>query len=121
VGIDYSLFIVQRYREEWAHGRQIVEAITAAGATASRAVLFSGMAVAIALAGMLIVPDPVFRSFAIGAVLVVAVTVLAALTLLPAVLSLLGDRLNWLTVPFVGKRGEPKGTGGLWGVSPPGS
>jgi RND superfamily putative drug exporter len=57
VGIDYSLFIVQRYREERAGGRQIVEAITTAGATASRAVLFSGMAVAIALAGMLIVPD----------------------------------------------------------------
>src|SRR6266496_3913708 len=117
VGIDYSLFIAQRYREERARGQQKIEAITTAGATASRTVFFSGMAVAIALAGMLIVPDPVFRSFAVGAILVVAVTVLAALTLLPAVLSLLGDRLNWLTLPFIGKRGELKGGGGLWGIT----
>jgi len=117
VGIDYSLFILQRFREERARGRQKIEAITTAGATASRAVFFSGMAVAIALAGMLIVPDPVFRSFALGAILVVAVTVLAALTLLPALLAMLGDRVNWLTLPFIGKRGELKGTGGLWGIT----
>jgi len=116
VGIDYSLFIVQRVREERARGRPTIEAITAAGATASRAVFFSGMAVAIALAGMLIVPDPVFRSFAVGAMLVVAVTVLAALTLLPAVLALLGDRVNWLTLPFIGRQAEAKGTGGIWGM-----
>jgi RND superfamily putative drug exporter len=117
VGIDYSLFIVQRYREERARGRAKIEAISMAGATASRTVFFSGMAVAIALAGMLIVPDPVFRSFAVGAILVVAVTVLAAMTLLPAVLSLLGDRINWLSLPFIGKRGEIKGSGGLWGLT----
>ncbi len=117
VGIDYSLFIVQRYREERARGRPKIEAITTAGATASRTVFFSGMAVAIALAGMLIVPDPVFRSFAIGAILVVAVTVLAALTLLPAVLALLGDRVNWLTLPFIGRRGELNSTGGVWGMT----
>jgi RND superfamily putative drug exporter len=117
VGIDYSLFIVQRYREERARGRVKIEAISIAGATASRTVFFSGMAVAIALAGMLIVPDPVFRSFAVGAILVVIVTVLAAMTLLPAVLSLLGDRINWLTLPFIGRRGEIKGSGGLWGLT----
>jgi len=117
VGIDYSLFIVQRYREERARGREKIDAITMAGATASRTVFFSGMAVAIALAGMLIVPDPVFRSFAVGAILVVAVTVMAALTLLPAVLALLGDRINWLSLPFIGKRGEIQGTGGLWGLT----
>ena len=117
VGIDYSLFIVQRFREERGSGRQTIEAITTAGATASRAVFFSGMAVTIALAGMLIAPDPVFRSFAAGAMLVVAVTVLAALTLLPALLALLGDRVNWLTLPFIGRRAEVKGTGGLWGIT----
>ncbi len=117
VGIDYSLFIVQRFREERAAGRQKIEAITTAGATASRAVFFSGMAVTIALAGMLIAPDPVFRSFAVGAMLVVAVTVLAALTLLPALLALLGDRVNWLTLPFIGRRTEVKATGGLWGLA----
>jgi len=116
VGIDYSLFIVQRFREERARGREKIEAITTAGSTASRTVFFSGMAVAIALAGMLIMPDPVFQSFAVGAMLVVAATVLAALTLLPAVLGLLGDRVNWLTLPFIGRRGEAEGTGGLWGV-----
>jgi RND superfamily putative drug exporter len=116
VGIDYSLFIVHRVREERGRGRPTVEAITAAGATASRAVFFSGMAVAIALSGMLIMPDPVFQSFAVGAMLVVGATVLAALTMLPAVLALLGDRVNWLTLPFIGRRGEPEGTGGLWGM-----
>jgi len=65
---------------------------------------------------MLIMPDPVFQSFAVGAMLVVAVTVLAALTLLPAVLGVLGDRVNWLTLPLIGRRGEAEGTGGLWGV-----
>ena len=116
VGIDYSLFIVQRFREERSNGRPTVEAITRAGSTASRAVLFSGMAVTIALAGMLIAPDAVFRSFAVGAMIVVAVTVLAALTLLPAVLALLGDRVSWLTLPFIGKRGPSQGTGGIWGL-----
>src|SRR3990172_6381063 len=115
VGIDYSLFIVQRFREERARGREKIEAITTAGSTASRTVFFSGMAVAIALAGMLIMPDPVFQSFAVGAMLVVAATVLASLTLLPAVLGLLGDRLNWLTLPFIGRRGEAESTGGVWG------
>jgi len=115
VGIDYSLFIVQRFREERHRGREKIEAITTAGATASRTVFFSGMAVAIALAGMLIMPDPVFQSFAVGAMLVVGVTVLAALTLLPAVLGLLGDRVNWLTLPFIGRRGDAESTGGLWG------
>ena len=73
VGIDYSLFIVQRFREERGHGTETIDAIATAGATASRTVFFSGMAVAIALAGMLIMPDATFRSFAVGAILVVMV------------------------------------------------
>jgi RND superfamily putative drug exporter len=118
VGIDYSLFIVQRYREERAHGLDKIEAISMSGATASRAVFFSGTAVAIALAGMLIAPNPVFRSFSVGAMLVVTVTVLAALTLLPAVLSLLGDRINWVSLPFIGnRRGDMTGAGGIWGLT----
>jgi len=115
VGIDYTLFIVHRFREERARGLEKFDAITMAGATASRTVFFSGMAVAIALAGMLIMPDPTFQSFAVGAILVVAATVLAALTLLPAVLGLLGDRVNWLTLPFIGRRGEAETSGGFWG------
>ena len=114
VGIDYSLFVVQRFREERDVGREKVEAIAVAGATASRAVLFSGVAVAIALTGMLIVPDPIFNSIGIGAILVVIAAVAAALTLLPAILSLLGDRVNRLTLPLVGRRGSPENTGGFW-------
>jgi RND superfamily putative drug exporter len=76
--------------------------------------MFSGMAVAIALAGMLIMPDATFRSFAVGAILVVTTTVLASMTLLPAVLGLLGDRVNWLTLPFIGRRGQSQSEGGVW-------
>ncbi len=114
VGIDYSLFIVQRFREERRAGRENVDAIATAGATASRTVLFSGMAVTIALAGMFIMPDATFRSFAVGAILVVAATVAAALTLLPATLGLLGDRVNWLTLPLIGRRGGATGDGRAW-------
>jgi RND superfamily putative drug exporter len=115
VGIDYSLFIVQRFREERARSREKIDAITTAGATASRTVFFSGMAVAIALAGMLVMPDATFQSFAVGAILVVAANVLAALTLLPAILVLLGDRVNWLTLPFIGRRSGAESGGGVWG------
>jgi RND superfamily putative drug exporter len=114
VGIDYTLFIIQRFREERASGKPKLEAISAAGATASRTVFFSGLAVAIALAGMFIMPDPTFRSFAVGAILVVAAAVLAALTLLPAILGLLGDRVNWLTLPFIGGRRASESSGGFW-------
>lgn len=113
VGIDYSLFIVHRFREERGLGREKIDAIATAGATASRTVLFSGMAVAIALGGMFIMPDATFRSFAVGAILVVAATVLASMTLLPAVLGLLGDRVNWLSLPFLGSHRRPESEGGL--------
>ena len=114
VGIDYSFFIVQRYREERGHGLDNLAAITRAGGTASRAVLFSGVAVAIALAGMFIIPFDIFQSLAIGAILVVVAAVAAALTLLPAILSLLGDRVNALPVPLLG-RGQPgAGVGTIW-------
>jgi RND superfamily putative drug exporter len=114
VGIDYSLFIVQRFREERDLGFAKLDAIALAGSTASRTVLFSGFAVAIALAGMLIMPDPLFRSFGIGAIVVVATAVAGALTLLPAVLGLLGDRVNRLTLPFVGRRHSSAGARGFW-------
>jgi RND superfamily putative drug exporter len=94
VGIDYSLFIVSRYREERQRGREKMDAIGAAGATANRAVFFSGMMVVLALAGMLIVPTTIFRSLAGGAIVVVLVSVGASMTLLPAVIGLLGDKLN---------------------------
>ncbi len=103
VGIDYCLFIISRYREERSRGLGRVEAIAATGDSASRAVFFSGLTVIIAMSGLLVVPMSVFRSLALGSVLVVAVTVLASLTLVPALLGLLGDRINALAVPFLGR------------------
>ncbi|MGH2649696.1 MAG: MMPL family transporter [Actinomycetota bacterium] len=115
VGIDYSLFIVSRYREERKKGFPKLEAIGAAGATANRAVFFSGMTVVIALLGMFIIPASVFRSLATGAVLVTLASLAASMTLLPAIIGLLGDRINW---PRLSKRArvdsdhDPKG--GFW-------
>jgi len=114
LGVDYALFIVSRFREERARGVEKVEAIAAAGRTASRAVLFSGTAFVIALTGMLLVPDTILRSLAAGAVLVGITAVLAATTLLPAVLSLLGDRVDALRLPFVGRRSSSEGR--FWGA-----
>jgi putative drug exporter of the RND superfamily len=94
VGIDYSLFVVSRYREERHKGAEKLGAINIAGRTASRAVVFSGFTVVIALLGMFIVPHTIFRSLAVGASLVVLIAVFASLTLLPALLSLLGDRIE---------------------------
>jgi len=98
VGIDYSLFIIARYREERLHGREKLEAIAHAGGTASRAVFFSGMTVVIALLGLLIVPTTIFGALAAGAIFVVIGAVAAAMTLLPALLAVLGDKVNALRV-----------------------
>ncbi|HEU5214526.1 MAG TPA: MMPL family transporter [Gaiellaceae bacterium] len=103
LGIDYSLFIVSRYREERLLGLAKEDAIAHTGATASRAVLFSGSTFVVALLGMFIVPTSIMRSLALGAILVGIVSVAAALTLLPAVLSVAGDRVNSLRVPYVGR------------------
>ena len=100
LGIDYSLFILSRFRESRAGGREKLDAIGTAGATASRAVLFSGAAFVLAMTGLVLVPNTIMRSLATGAILVGIVSVAAALTLLPAVISLLGDRINSLPVPF---------------------
>jgi RND superfamily putative drug exporter len=103
LGIDYSLFVVSRYREERNLGFAKEEAIAHAGATASRAVLFSGSTFVVALLGMFIVPTSIMRSLALGAILVGIVSVAAALTLLPALLSLAGDRVNSWPVPVLGR------------------
>ncbi|MFN8618154.1 MAG: MMPL family transporter [Dehalococcoidia bacterium] len=115
VGIDYTLFIVERFREERLLGRYKVDAVVAAGATASRAVLFSGITVIIALAGLVIVPTAIMSSMAIGAITVVIAAVAVALTLLPAVLSLLGDRINWLTIPGRKHKLETRDDAGFFG------
>ena len=103
LGIDYALFVISRYREERGSGREPFAAISASGATASRAVLFSGSAFVVAMFGLLIVPSTIFRSLAAGAILVGITSVLAALTLLPALLGLLRDRVNALRLPYFGR------------------
>jgi uncharacterized membrane protein YdfJ with MMPL/SSD domain len=104
LGIDYSLFVISRYREERGRGRDPIDAIAASGATASRAVLFSGSAFVIAMFGMLLVPSNIMRSLAAGAILVGVTSVAAALTLLPALLGLIRDRVDSLRLPIVGRK-----------------
>jgi len=95
VGIDYALFVVERYREERRHGRDKLHAIEVAGGTASKAVAFSGGTVVLALLGMFLMPASIFRALAIGAIVVVVIAVFATQTLIPALLSLLGDKIDW--------------------------
>ena len=104
LGIDYTLFIVERCREERALGREKLAAIEIAGDTASRAVLFSGMVVVISLLGMLIVPTNIFRALGGDAIIVAIASVIVSLTLLPAVLALLGDNVNRLSVRALFRR-----------------
>jgi RND superfamily putative drug exporter len=111
LGIDYSLFVVSRYREERRRGLAKEDAIAQAGATASRAVLFSGSTFVVALIGMFIVPTSIMRSLALGAILVGIVSVAAALTLLPALLSVVGDRVDSLRVPILGRNLGRAGAG----------
>ena len=116
VGIDYTLFVISRYREERGRGLAKIDAIAATGATANRAIFFSGMTVVLAVSGMVIIPLDIMISMGVGVMLVVVTTLLTALILLPALLSLLGDRINALRVPFVGKLAlkRANGSGGLW-------
>ncbi len=116
LGIDYSLFVVSRYREERSRGRPEPDAIGISGATASRAVLFSGTVFVIALSGMLLVPSNVMKSLAVGAISVGIVSVIAALTLLPALLGLIGDGVNRLRVPWFGRHMGEAGEGRFWGA-----
>ena len=123
VGIDYSLLMISRFRDELGRGLPVAEAVERTGATAGRTVLFSGVTVVIALLGLFIVPMGFFRSLGLGAVLVVIVELAATLTLLPAVLMLLGPNVNRLSIPFVGRRGaeragpEDDSGGGFWDVT----
>ena len=104
LGIDYSLFIVSRLREERHRGSGTREAILTVAGTATRAVVFSGTAFALAMIAMLLVPDTTLRSLGLGAVIVGVVSVLVALTFHPALLMVLGDRVDSLRVPWLGAR-----------------
>ena len=101
VGVDYSLFYLRREREERARGRSEEAALQAAAATSGRAVLVSGFTVIAAMAGMYLGGAATFLSFATGTILVVAIAMVGSLTVLPAILSKLGDRVNKGRVPFL--------------------
>ena len=117
VGIDYSLLIVSRFREEMSRGLDTKAAVERAGETAGRTVLFSGATVVLALLGMLIVPVSFFQSLGLGAILAVIAALAATLTLLPAVLALLGPKVSLLTVPFLSRfslKSPQSGEHGFW-------
>ena len=113
VGVDYSLFYVKRAREEREAGRETNAAIEAAAATSGRAVVISGFTVMVAMAGMYLGGISNFASFATGTIMVVAVAVLGSLTVLPATLSKLGDRIEKGRVPFLGRL-KNRGGVGIW-------
>jgi putative drug exporter of the RND superfamily len=100
VGIDYSLFILSRYKEERERGLEKHDAIRAAGGTAGRAVVFSGLTVVLAMLGMLIIPERTFVAFGIGSILVVFVAVIVGVTLLPAIIGILGDKVQAVRAPL---------------------
>jgi uncharacterized membrane protein YdfJ with MMPL/SSD domain len=104
LGIDYSLFIIARLREERHRGSGTREAILMVASTATRAVVFSGTAFALAMIAMLLVPDTTLRSLGLGALIVGVVSVLVALTFHPALLMVLGDRVDRLRLPWLGRR-----------------
>ncbi len=116
VGIDYSLFILTRFREERRRGLNKIDAIAATGATASRAIFFSGLTVLLALTSLVLFPMTMFQTMGVGALLVVLMAIIASLTLLPAVLSILGDRVNSLRIPLIqkAKKGNDTDEGGFW-------
>jgi RND superfamily putative drug exporter len=103
VGVDYSLFYLRREREERARGRSPREALQIAAATSGRAVLVSGLTVMIAMAGMYFTGNSTFSSFATGTMLVVAVAMIGSLTVLPALLAWLGDRVEKGRIPLIGR------------------
>ena len=116
VGVDYTMFYLKREREERAAGRSEEAALEAAAATSGRSVLISGCTVLVAMAGMLLTFDPGFASFGVATMTVVAVAMLGSLTVLPALLSKLGDNVDRLRVPFVHRLRRDDGEGRIWGA-----
>jgi uncharacterized membrane protein YdfJ with MMPL/SSD domain len=116
VGVDYALFYLRREREERAAGAGERASLEAAAATSGRAILVSGFTVMVAMAGMYIAGDPTFASFATGTIIVVAVAMIGSLTVLPALLSWLGDRIEKGRIPFLGRRRGGADGSRVWGA-----
>jgi RND superfamily putative drug exporter len=115
VGVDYSLFYIKREREERAAGKGPEAALEAAAATSGRSVLISGLTVIVAMAGMFFAGGGTFTGIAVATILVVAMAVLGSLTVLPALLSKLGDRIERGRVPLVSRLRREDGEGRVWG------
>jgi len=116
VGVDYSLFYLKRERQERAAGRGERAALEAAAATSGRSVLVSGLTVIVAMAGMFLTGDATFASLGVAAILVVAIAVLGSLTVLPALLSRLGDNVDRLRLPLLGRLRRDSGESRFWGA-----
>ena len=116
VGVDYSLFYLRREREERAAGRSPRAALEIASATSGRAVLVSGLTVITAMAGMFLTGNRIFASLGLATITVVAIAMLGSLTVLPALLSRLGDKVDRARVPLVGRRRREQGEGRIWGA-----
>jgi RND superfamily putative drug exporter len=116
VGVDYSMFYLKREREERAAGRSERAALEAAAATSGRAVLISGLTVMVAMAGMLLTGNITFMGFGVATIMVVAVAVLGSLTVLPAVLAALGDKVGKGRIPFVRRFSRNSGDSRVWGA-----
>ncbi|HEU6446036.1 MAG TPA: MMPL family transporter [Gaiellaceae bacterium] len=116
VGVDYSMFYLKREREERAAGRSERAALEAAAATSGRSVLVAGLTVMVAMAGMFLTGNSTFASFAVATIAVVAIAMLGSLTVLPALLSRLGDKVDRVRVPFVRRLRRDDGEGRIWGA-----
>ena len=114
VGIDYSLFFLRRQREERARGVESHQAITNAARTSGRAIVVSGLTVMTALAGLFLTGYSLFSGMAIGAIVVVGIAVTGSLTVLPALLSWLGDRVDKGRIPLIGRRRAAAAPSRVW-------
>ena len=115
VGVDYTLFYLRREREEKARGASKIEAVHTAAATSGRAVLVSGFTVMVAMAGMFLAGDRTFTALGVGAIMVVAVAMIGSITVVPAMLAWLGDRIDKGRVPFLHGRRNSTGESRVFG------
>lgn len=113
LAIDYGLFVLSRFRDELADGHAVEEAVRRAVVTAGRTVTSSAIVVAVAAGGILVFPQGFLRSFAYGAIITVALAALTSVTLLPALLAVVGRRVDWLGIAWF--RGAAPGPDNLWG------
>ena len=113
-GIDYSLFVITRYRNERRAGRTKEEALQVASGTSGKAIFFAAVTTVFAVAGMFLIGDAIFSSLGLSSIVIVLCALAIAMTLLPAVITMLGDNIDRLSVPFLGAR--RRGGEGVWGA-----